>query len=160
MKDLSNKIKDFEKMVKVPYMKRIPKHEPTSSYFHLVVCIEECMVRCGEDNHNLHDVHDGYEEEMDPSSTVNDKDEDESNKSIVHKPFDEPSSKNLYMDVSKSECNIVIKTLSQNNSSDVPTNVITELKYDEPIEPSVIDKGSSYFNILECGRNLLVQRPL
>ena len=58
------------------------------------------------------------------------------------------------MDVSKSECNIVHKNLSQKNSSDVPTDVITELKDDEHIEPSVIDKGSSYFNIFECGRNL------
>ena len=45
------------------------------------------------------------------------------------------------MGVSESEFNIVNKTLSQNNSSDVPTNFITELKYDEHIEPSVIDKG-------------------
>ena len=42
-------------------------------------------------------------------------------------------------------------------SSDVPTNVITELKYDEHIEPSVSDKKLSYFNIFECGRNLLYQ---
>ena len=61
------------------------------------------------------------------------------------------------MDVSESEYNIIHKTLSQNNSSDVPTNVITELKYDEHIEPSVTDKGSSYFTIFECGRNLLDQ---
>ena len=53
------------------------------------------------------------------------------------------------MDVSKSECNIVNETLSQNNSSDVLTNVITELKYDEHIEPSVSVKGSIYFNIFE-----------
>ena len=59
------------------------------------------------------------------------------------------------MDVSKSECNIVRKTLSQKNSSDVPTNVIIELKDNEHIEPSVNDKGSSYFNIFKCGRNLL-----
>ena len=61
------------------------------------------------------------------------------------------------MDVSESECNIFHGTLSHNNSSDVPNNVITELKYDEHIEPSVTDKGSSYFNIFECGRNLLDQ---
>ena len=61
------------------------------------------------------------------------------------------------MDISESECDIVKKTLSQNNSSDVPTNFITELKYDENIEPSVIGKGKSYFNIFECGRNLLDQ---
>ena len=74
MKELSDKIKEFEKIVKVPYVKRIPKHEPTSSYFYLVVCIKECMMRCGENNHH---VHDGYEKEMALSSDVNDTDEDE-----------------------------------------------------------------------------------
>ena len=74
MKDLSKKIKEFEKIVKVPYVKRIPKHEPTSSYFHLVVCIRECIKRCGEKNHH---VHDGYEEGMAPSSDNNDTKEDE-----------------------------------------------------------------------------------
>ena len=59
MKDLSKKIKEFEKIVKVPYLKRTPKHEPTLSYFRLVVCLGECMMRCGENNHH---VHNGYEE--------------------------------------------------------------------------------------------------
>ena len=40
---------------------------------------------------------------------------------------------------------------------DVPDNFITELKYDEHNEPSVIGKGTSYFNIFKCGRNLLDQ---
>ena len=35
-KDLSKIIKEFEKIGKLPYEKRIPKHEPTPSYFHLV----------------------------------------------------------------------------------------------------------------------------
>ena len=61
------------------------------------------------------------------------------------------------MDVIKLECNIVHETLSQKNSIDVPTNVIKELKDNEHIETSVIDKGSSYFNIFECSRNLLDQ---
>ena len=61
------------------------------------------------------------------------------------------------MDVSESECNIVNETLSQSNSSDVPTNVITELNYDEHTEPSASVKGASYVNIFECGRNLLDQ---
>ena len=73
MKDLSNKIKEFEKFVKVPYLKRTPKHETTSSYFHLVECLGKCMMRCGENNHH---VHDGYGKEMAPSSDVNDTDED------------------------------------------------------------------------------------
>ena len=66
-------------------------------------------------------------------------------------------SENLSKGVSESECKIVHETLSQNNSSDVPTNVITELKDDEHKGPSVIEKGTSYFNIFECGRNLLDQ---
>ena len=111
-------------------------------------------MRCGEKNHQ---VHDSYEEEMAPSLNVNYTDKDESNNSIVHEPFHKHSSENLSMDVSKSECNIVNETLSKSNSSDVPTNVITELKYDEHIEPSVSVKGASYVNIFECGRNLLDQ---
>ena len=70
------------------------------------------MMRCGENNHH---VHDGYEKEMAPSSDVNDTDEDESNNSIVHEPFDETSSENLIMVVSESECNIVNETSSQSD---------------------------------------------
>ena len=39
MKDLSNKIKEFENFDKVPHLKNTPKHEPTLSYFHLVECL-------------------------------------------------------------------------------------------------------------------------
>ena len=46
------------------------------------------------------------------------------------------------MDLNEPECNII-------NEIDVPTNVITELKYDEHIEPSVSVKGAIYFNIFE-----------
>ena len=73
MKDLSKKIKEFEKFVKVPHLKRTPKHEPTLSYFHLVKCLRKCMMRSGENNHH---VHDGYGKAMAPSSDVNDTDED------------------------------------------------------------------------------------
>ena len=31
MKDLSNKIKEYEKDFKVPYLEKTPKHEPTLS---------------------------------------------------------------------------------------------------------------------------------
>ena len=67
-KDLSKIIKEFEKIGKVSYVKRIPKHEPTSGYYHLVRCIAECMMRY--DEHNRH-VHGSYAEETAPSSTVN-----------------------------------------------------------------------------------------
>ena len=35
-------------------------------------------MRYGENNHNVHDMQDSYEEEMTPSSDVNDTDKDES----------------------------------------------------------------------------------
>ena len=57
--------------------------------------------------------------------------------------------------VIKSERNIVNKTLLQINSMDVPENTITELKEKDHKETSVNEKVTSYFNILECGRNLL-----
>ena len=55
------------------------------------------------------------------------------------------------MDVRESECNIVNETLPQSDSS----NVTTELNYDDNIKPSANVKEASYFNIFECGRNLL-----
>ena len=73
MKDLSNKIIEFENFVKVPHLKKTPKHEPTLSYFHLVKCLQKCMMRCGENNHH---VHDGYKKEIALSLEINDKDED------------------------------------------------------------------------------------
>ena len=92
---------------------------------------------------------------MAPSSNVNDtdedKDKDESNNSIVHDLFDEPSVENLIMEESKSECNIVNETSSHSDSS----NVTTELNYYDHIKPSANVKEASYFNIFECGRNLL-----
>ena len=98
------------------------------------------MMRSGENNHQ---VHDGYGKEMAPSSDVNDTDEDESNDSIVHNPFDKPSLENLIMGESESECNIVNETSSQSDSS----NVTTELNYYDHIKPSANVKEASYFNI-------------
>ena len=115
-------------------MKKTPKHEPTSSYFHLIECLGKRMMRCGENNHH---VHAGYGKEMASSSDVKDTgeytDKDESKNSIVHDPFDKRSSENLIMDESESECNIVNETLSQSDSS----NITTEFNYDDHIKPSV-----------------------
>ena len=43
----------------------------------------------------------------------------------------------------------------QNNSADISEYTITELKDKEYKEPSVTKEVKSYFNIFECGRNLL-----
>ena len=73
-KDLSEIIKEFEKIGKVSYEKRIPKHEPTSSYFHLVRQLANCMMR--SDEHNRH-VHGSYAEETALSWNVNVTDKEE-----------------------------------------------------------------------------------
>ena len=69
----------------------------------------------------------------------------------------ETLSNNNSMEVSKSDRNIVKKTLLQNKSVDVQKNTITELKDEEHKENSVTQKVTSHFNIFECGRNLLDQ---
>ena len=138
MKDLSKKIKEFENFVKVPHLKKTPKHEPTLGYFHIIECLQKCMMISGENNHH---VHDGYGKEMASSSGVKDtdedKDKDESNNSIA-RSSNEPSADNLE---SESDCNIV--------------NATTELNCDEHIKPSANVIEASYFNVYECGRNVL-----
>ena len=72
-KDLSEIIKEFEKIEKLPYNKKRPKHEPTDSYFHLARQLGKFMMR--SDKLNWYD-HDGYTEISAPSSNVNVTDED------------------------------------------------------------------------------------
>ena len=97
MKDLVNKIIEFEKSVKGPHFRKEPKHEPTLSYLHLVECLWKCMMRYGDLKQH---VHDSYEKEtasssdvMDTNEDTKDTDEDESNHSIAQS-FDETSSEN------------------------------------------------------------------
>ena len=97
--------------------------------------------------------HSSYTEMTAPSSNVNVTDEDESKEIIVHETLSQNNSKY----VSESERNIVNETLSQNNSTDVPEYTITKLKDKEHKETSVTQKVTRYFNIFECGRNLLDQ---
>ena len=73
-------------------MKSVPKHEPTSSYFHLVRCIAKCMVRSDEHNRHVHGI---YAEDTDPSSNVNVMDEEESKEIIAHKNLLDNQSKDV-----------------------------------------------------------------
>ena len=132
-KDLSKIIKEFEKIGKLPYEKKRPKHEPTDSYFHIARQLEKFTMISNKIN--WHD-HGGYTEMTAPSSNVNVTDEKKSKEIIVHKTLSENQSKEMI----ESECNIVHETLLQNNSKDIPDNVITELKDNEHKEPSVTEK--------------------
>ena len=94
-------------------------------------------------DHKQH-VHNSYEKETALSSDVTDTNEDtedtnedESNHSIA-RYFDEPSSEN------------------QDNVSDHKyVNATTELNNEDDIKPSANHEEVSYFNIFECGRNIL-----
>ena len=68
-------IKEFEKIGKLPYDRKRPKHEPTHSYFHLARQLAKCMMRSDKLNRNDHG---GYTEMTAPSSNINVTDEDES----------------------------------------------------------------------------------
>ena len=108
------------------------------------------MMRSDKINRNNHG---SYTKMTAPSSNVNVTDEDESKEITVHETLSENSSK----DVSESERDIVNKPLPQKNSADAPEYTILELKNKEHKEHSVTKKGTSYFNIFMCGRNLLDQ---
>ena len=101
-------------------------------------------------NLNWHD-YGGYTEMTALSFNVNATDKDESKRIIVH----ETLSENCSTDVNKSKRNIINENLSQNNSADVSEYTIVELKYKEYKEPSVTKEVKIYFNIFECGRNIL-----
>ena len=53
-KDLPKIIKELEKIRKLPYEKRIPKHEPTLRYFHLARQLAKCMMRSDQINRHNH----------------------------------------------------------------------------------------------------------
>ena len=74
-KDPLKIIKEFEKIGRLPYENKRPKHEPTDSYFHIARQLTKCMMR--SDKLNWHN-HGGYTEMTAPSPNVNVTDEDES----------------------------------------------------------------------------------
>ena len=53
-KDLLKIIKEFEKIEKLPYENKRPKHEPTDSYFRLARQLAKCMMIYDELNWRDH----------------------------------------------------------------------------------------------------------
>ena len=102
------------------------------------------------DNLNWYD-HGGYTEMTAPSFNVNIKDKDGSNRIIVQ----ESLSENCSTDVSESNRNIVNVTLLQKHSANVAEYTSVELEEKEYKETSVTEEVKHYFNIFECGRNIL-----
>ena len=59
------------------------------------------------------------------------------------------------MNKSESKRRIINKTLSKNNYVDIWEYTITKQKNKEYKQPSVTKEVTSYFNIFECGKNIL-----
>ena len=55
-KELSNIIRKFEKLPYESYERKRPKHEPTDSYFYLVIQLAKCMVISDAVNSNGYPV--------------------------------------------------------------------------------------------------------
>ena len=55
-KDLSNIIREFEKLPYKSYERSSPKHEPTDSYFYLVIHLVKCMMRADALNLDVYPV--------------------------------------------------------------------------------------------------------
>ena len=58
-KDLSNIIREFEKLPFKSYDRMRPKHEPTDSYFYLAIHLENCMVRADALNSHVYPLRTG-----------------------------------------------------------------------------------------------------
>ena len=67
-KDISKIIEEFEKIEKLPYDNKRPRHEPTESYSHLARQLAKCMMR--SDNLNWYN-HGGYTKRTAPYLKVN-----------------------------------------------------------------------------------------
>ena len=90
-KDLSKSIRNFEKVEKLPFEKKRPKHEPTDSYFYLATQLVKIMMRAN--TLNWHD-YGGYTEIISPSLNVYSTDKDESKCIIVNETLSQNCSAN------------------------------------------------------------------
>ena len=89
-KDISKIIKRFEKIEKLPYEKKSPKHEPTVSSFHLAREIAKCMMRSNK--LNWYD-HINYTKMTAPYSNIIVTNESESKRSTVNEKLSQSGSK-------------------------------------------------------------------
>ena len=97
--------KEFEKIEKLLYEKKSPKHEPTECYFYLEKQLANCMIR--SDTFNWHD-YSSYTKMTAPFLNVYSKDEGKSKRSDVN----EKLSKSYSTNERESKCIIVHETLS------------------------------------------------
>ena len=89
-KDIFKIIKEFEKIEKLPYKNKRPKHEPTESYFHIARQLAKCMMR--SDKLNWYN-HGGYTKIAAQYSNINITNGIESKRSIVNEKLSQNCSR-------------------------------------------------------------------
>ena len=155
-KDLSNIIREFDKLTYKSYERRRPNNEPTDSYFYLARHIGKCMMIA--DAHNLDNylvktkmtatkqipiLHVCCKYEINLKEFIFDK-----NLSQIYST-DEDESKLILVDkcsTNKHESECVHKNINKKMDAE------NEAEYEES---SVTYEVLRYFNIFECGRNTL-----
>ena len=97
MKDLSNTIRKFEKILYKSYETRRPKHETTNSYFYLARQLAECMMRADVLNFQVYPVRTEMTgTQQIPISHVFYTDESESKEFLVDETLSQVCSTNEY----------------------------------------------------------------
>ena len=151
--------------MKLPFVKKRPKHEPTESFFHLSRQISKCIMI--SNNLNWYD-HGGYTKITAPYSNANVTNEGESKLSIKnenlsqscstnenkskHSIVSETLSPNCSTYENKSKLSIVNEPLSQKFSAD--KNKFCSTKKDAKNEVACdVTNCFNISNVFECGRN-------
>ena len=155
-KDLSNIIKEFDKLPYKSYERRRPKHELTNSHFYLARQLAKCMTRAHVLNLHVYPLRtEMTSTKQIPTSQVCSTDKSKLKELLVDETLlqifstNEDESKGTIvdkcsMDEDESEC--VRKNINKQKDSK------NEAEYEES---SGTDEVPSYFNIFECVRNIL-----
>ena len=155
-KDLSKIIREFEKLPYEIYEKKRPKHKPTDSYFYPERHLSNCMMRSDALNLHVYPVRtqmNGTQNIL--TSNVYSKYKSKLKKFLVDKTLSHICS----MDEDESKIIIVEKCSTKGDESECVHKNINKQKYKNNEAyyeaSSVTDELPSYFNIFECGRNIL-----
>ena len=136
-------VSEKDKIEKLPYEKKMPKHEPNESYFHLAREIAKCMMR--SDKLNWYD-HSGYTKMAAPYSNVIVTNESKLKRSIINEKLSQKCSAKenelCFPKEDESECaNVKQKDEKNEDAYDVKNYL-------------------NVSNVFECGRNVKIVRHI
>ena len=155
-KELSKIIRDFEKLPYESYERKSSNHKPTERYFYLSRQLGKCMMRTDALNLENYPVRmEMTSTKQIPTSHIFSTNESELKEFLVDKNLSQICS----MDKDESRGIIVNECYTKEEETEFIHNNINKQKYAkneaEYEESSVTNEVPRYFNIFECGRNIL-----